>query len=173
MEICLSQYNVCAYQNSLRNFLGQVSFAEPVAITLTLKQGVRLNSAGQDTYVALDTNSASQNLRHFLNLLNAHYLGKRAKRFGERMPVISVLEGTRSKRFHYHLMADWPKNESRDLIAGRVGHLWGRTQWGYNECHVRLNADRGWINYITKLKDKSDLSSSIDWENCFLPHSSS
>lgn len=169
----MSQYNVSAYQNCLRDYLGQVSFANPVAITLTLKQGVRVNGAGRDTFVSLDTNSASRNLRHFLNLLNAHYLGKKAKRFGDKIPVISVLEGTSSKRFHYHLMADWPTNEGHDLIAGRVGHLWDKTQWGYKECHVRLNADRGWVNYITKLKDKSDLSSSIDWENCFFPHPSS
>lgn len=169
MESPLKSVNPSYLQNPLRDFLGRVPFARPVAITLTLKQGQRLAGPSGDHYVAINNDLASRNLRHFLNCLNAHYLGKKAKRYGHKIPVVSVVEGTQTKRLHYHLMADWPKNEGREAIAATVQRLWTNTKWGYRRNHVELNADKGWLDYMTKLKDKTDLSSSIDWENCFLP----
>lgn len=153
-------------QNSVREYFSNFKFEKPVAVTLTLKQGFRLERQGLQQFTSITPERASQNLRHFLNLLNSHYHGKRASRFGYRMPTIAVLEGTGSTRLHYHLLVDWPKAESHEQIAGRVSTLWGKTQWGHSETHVELNADRGWLSYITKLRGKSDFASSIDWENC-------
>jgi hypothetical protein len=41
--------------------------------------------------------------------------------------------------------------------------------WGYDQIEVRPDADRGWLNYITKLRDKPDFASAIDWVNVRLP----
>lgn len=164
MSISLSK----KIQSSVREYLNRCEFGNPVAITLTMKQGIRIESNGQSSFISINRDRASQNLRHFLNLLNSHYHGKKSSRYGYRMPTIAVLEGTKSTRLHYHLLIDWPRPESEQQIACRVSILWGKTQWGFNETHVELNADRGWLNYMTKLRGKSDFASSIDWENCTL-----
>lgn len=168
MEVLLSIVQSKIIQNSVRDYFSNLQFEKPVAVTLTLKQGIRIDRGKSSAFTSITPDRASQNLRHFLSLLNSHYHGKKASRHGYRMPTIAVLEGTRSTRLHYHLLVDWPKAEGHEQIAGRVSTLWGKTQWGFSETHVELNADEGWLSYITKLRGKSDFASSIDWENCTL-----
>ena len=53
-------------------------------VTLTLKQGIKNQK--------LDDISCSQNLKHFLNVLNQKVFGNKVKRFGKRLKVLPVLE---------------------------------------------------------------------------------
>jgi hypothetical protein len=50
-----------------------------------------------------------------------------------------------------------------------VIHTWRKTLWGYDQTHIKP-CDSGWVSYITKLRDKPDFGSSIDWLNCHNPH---
>lgn len=152
-------------QESFRGYIRDLNFQNPIAVTLTLKKAVPFREEKSHGYVRITPDRASQNLRHFLNSVNSQCLGKKASRFGHRIPVVSVLEGTKAKRLHYHLMMDWPKDDTAKDISKTISANWQKTLWGYNQIDVQTNADEGWINYITKVRDKEDYSSSIDWEN--------
>jgi len=156
-------------QKSVRDHFGNYNFRNPIAVTLTLKQSISICRGSSFQKVSIDSDKASQNLRHFFNLINSQYLGKKATRFGHRIPAISILEGTKSKRYHYHLLIDWPTDQSSHEIWNAVSSNWQKTQWGYGQIDVTTNADGGWIDYITKIKDKEDFASSIDWENISRP----
>jgi len=147
-----------------------MEFKNPIAVTLTLRQSVIVNQNGLDHWVSLTPGMASQNLRHFRNRLNKRLLGKKSSRFSASIPMIPVLEGTAFKRYHYHLLVDWPFDDGLNDIRYSILMDWSKTQWGYHQIDVQENADRGWINYITKSADKVDLASSIDWENLTAPN---
>ena len=108
---------------------------------------------------------ASQNLKHFLNLLNKRVNGKAHSRFNVRIPVIPMLEGGSGSRLHYHLMIDCPRDDLKPVYPQLIQSLWGRTQWGYDQIDIQADADSGWINYISKLRDKPSFEDSIDWVN--------
>ena len=156
-------------QKSVREFVMDLNFQNPIAVTLTLKQAIPLQEGSSRGYIRITPDRASQNLRHFLNVINYQCLGKKASRHGCRIPVFSVLEGTREKRLHFHLLMDWPLGANANEIETMISSNWHKTQWGYNQIDVQTNADMGWVDYITKMKDKEDYSSSIDWENTSRP----
>lgn len=122
--------------------------------------------------VSLTPELAVQNFRHFMNLLNKRMYGNAARRHGKRLPVFPVHEGGGSKRLHYHAMIDCPRDDLRDTFPALIDEIWRSTQWGYYQTKVTA-ADEGWITYVTKLRDKPDLASAIDWMNYHNPGSPS
>lgn len=169
MEFNLSLINNNKIQGSVREFVMDLNFRNPIAVTLTLKQAIPLEDSLSRGYIRITPDRASQNLRHFLNVINYKCLGKKASRHGHRIPVFSVLEGTQEKRLHFHLLMDWPIGSNANEIETMISTNWQKTQWGYHQIDVKTQADEGWINYITKMRDKEDFSSSIDWENTSRP----
>lgn len=115
--------------------------------------------------VPITTDSAAQNFRHFTNVLNQRVYGSAAQRHGKRLPVIPVLEGSALKRLHYHALIDCPRDDLLATFPSLIVRTWMATQWGYNENQVIPSADTGWINYMTKLRDKPDFGTDIDWLN--------
>ncbi len=71
-------------KKAIQEYLSEVPLTNCFGVSLTLKQ----NTSG----VYLDDIRASQNLRHFLNLLNSEVYGKRFRRFGKKLNVIPSLE---------------------------------------------------------------------------------
>ena len=132
-----------------------------VAVTLTQKQIVDRQH--------IDDIVSSQNLRYFLNRLNAAVYGKRFRRFNKRLSVFVVRENSADVRHHLHLMLERPPcicvNDYRYLIFT----CWSKTRFG----HLNIKVDEaydlpGWTDYILKRKTKSDWYDAIDWENCYL-----
>lgn len=161
--------NNLALRASFREWADIGSWEAPFAATLTLRQSVTAWDGALPIRIALTEQSASQNFRHFLNKLNRSAFGKSAQRFARGVAVIPVLEGSTGKRLHYHAMIDCPRS---DLIADFpivVAQAWRSTQWGYDQVVVEPGADRGWLSYMTKLRDKPDFASAIDWMNLRLP----
>jgi hypothetical protein len=140
-----------------REYLHSFQFNDPCAATLTMKQ--RVNS------VELDRIICSRNFRHFSNRLNKAILGNSFTRYGNRIPIIPVLERSYSQRYHYHTAIDRPHQVSRDDFKEIVTDCWSRTLWGYREIDFQFEMSPGWINYITKLATKD--SDSIDWQNLY------
>lgn len=121
------------------------------------------------TFVQLDRDHATVNMRHFLNHLNRRVFGNAGRRLGRRVSVVPTLEGTASKHLHYHLVMDCPfLSDDMGLFERTVGEAWASTWWGNREIHVSP-ADDGWIDYITKLADKPMFADAIDWTNAHLP----
>lgn len=156
-------------QSTLRQWVDIEAWQFPFALTLTLKQRIGGDGGISAPATSLTRDIASQNLKHFLNVLNKQVYGGAAQRHGKRLPVFSVLEGGNGKRLHYHIVIDCPRNDLIEAFPAMVILTWRKTLWGYNQTHV-TPCDAGWVNYMTKLRDKPDFGSAIDWENCHIPH---
>lgn len=151
-------------QRSIRQWLDIGCWHHPFAATLTLKQQIGGDGGVSSAAESLTPEIASRNLRHFLNVLNKHVYGSAAHRFGKRLPVFPILEGGGGKRLHYHLAIDCPRDDLIEAFPAMIVTAWRKTLWGYDQTFV-TPCDAGWFTYMTKLRDKPDFASSIDWMN--------
>jgi len=158
--------NKLILQQSLRNWIDTDRWKHRFGVTLTLKQKVWINGDKGRHGVTLTPEDASRNLRHFLNVMNKRVYGSSSRRFGNRLPVIAILEGGGTERLHYHLIMDCPEDKLVEVFPSMVAEIWRSTSWGYDQVRVEP-CDEGWVSYITKLRDKPDFGLSIDWMNCY------
>lgn len=143
------------HRKLIREWLYLENYKHWFGVTLTLKQMV--------DGVRLDEITSSQNLRHFLNLLNKSTFGNRFYRFGKKIESVPVLEKSKTERFHFHMCLKNPGQEDNFGFEHHIRDSWLKTRWGYNEIHVHREIDNGWIDYITK-------SDNIDWNNVHRDH---
>lgn len=150
-------------QAEVRKFIAGATWRFPVAVTLTLKQG-RLDKGG---FVLLNSDYASSNMTHFLNLLTCSCYGKSARKAGARVQSFAVREsGGVGGRLHYHLLLDNP-GKSFDLgFSSKIRSCWAKTDWGHREIHVEYFPDDGWIAYMAKYE--SGFADKFDWSNTCL-----
>lgn len=151
-------------QNEIRKFVASRDWVAPHAVTLTMRQAVK-SPGGRRTTLTPDL--ASQNFRHFLNVLNKGVWGKAAERLGKSVQCFCVLEGGADKRYHYHAVLDCPRQDLLEHFPEMIESAWERTDWSYNQSDIQPFCDEGWINYISKFRDKSDYLSAFDWMNCY------
>lgn len=154
------------YQAAFREFVDTSGWHAPHAVTLTMKQGRQIDGGRGQSFQTLTPDLASTNLRDFLNRLNRHVYGNSAQRHGKAVRVVPVIEGGADKRLHYHLILDCPRDDLKDGFSDLLATLWQKTPWGYKEVDVKANCDEGWTKYISKIRDKTHFSDSIDWANC-------
>jgi hypothetical protein len=102
-------------------------------------------------------------------VLNRKVYGRAASRYGKSVSVIPIMEGGDDKRLHYHAMIDCPADHLQEAFPDAIASSWRSTQWGYDQIDVQPQADEGWLAYMTKLRDKADFASAIDWINVHLP----
>ena len=158
-----------ALQSSLRNWVSLDDWHAPFAVTLTFRQCMSVPIGTSSTKHWLTETSAVQNFRHFLNKLNRCVYGKAAIRHGKGVGCIPVLEGGGTKRLHYHAVIDCPRPDLVNDFPLLIADRWRSTQWGYWQVDCQSNPDDGWINYITKFRDKPSFADAIDWMNLRLP----
>lgn len=138
----------------LLEWLSQISYADMYAVTLTMKQ----NNNG----VTLDTVTASQNLRHFLNILNQTIFGNAFRRFGKKLKVIPVIEMSAWDRLHYHLSLEKPDFLSEEQFRQLIASSWMKTDFARREIDVQKIYSSGWTSYCLKGRDPLQ---AIDFEN--------
>ena len=148
------------HAEELRKLFDPVRFDNPTAVSLTMKKRV----GGRN----IDMMVASENLRHFCNRLNNKILGSKAKRYGDKLQMVAIIESNADGRLHYHAMIDRPYYCSFDRFRDTVIDQWQRTTFGYRQTDIQDHADAGWIDYIIKPQQKKSLLDSIDWTNCHL-----
>jgi len=158
-----------ALQSSLRNWVSLDDWHAPFAVTLTFRQCMTVPNGTSSTKHWLTETSAVQNFRHFLNKLNRCVYGKAAIRHGKGVGCLPVLEGGGAKRLHYHAIIDCPRPDLVTDFPLLIADQWRSTQWGYWQVDCQSNPDDGWINYITKFRDKPSFADAIDWMNLRLP----
>lgn len=146
---------------SIRNYLKSNKVVNPINITLTQKQCVQ----GQ----WIDNISSAQNFRHFRNRLNTKVFGNGYKRFNKQLQMIVIRENSPNHRHHLHCIIEQPRRLRFEEFSHLIWAVWRSTKFGYHEIHIEKPSNReredGWINYILKDYSKSDLSTSIDFEN--------
>ena len=125
---------------------------QTLAVTLTMKQ----HSRG----LRLDEIKASQNMRHFLNLMNAEHFGPNFRRHNKRLSVIPSLGRSPDGRLHYHLAIKMPDPTLSERFKKTIEFFWEDTDFGDKEIKIKDAYDTsGWNYYLTKSDAK------IDWEN--------
>lgn len=158
-NIGIDMNNVALMKHS-RSFVASFPWVAPQAITLTFKLGKYHNGV----FITPGAIEYSQNVRHFLNLLNKALFGALARN-GWLLSVVSVLEHPPGGRPHYHLVVDKPAHIPNGYFEWLVQDLWRQTFWGHRVVHVGVNGGLRWINYVTKLRTKPNYDESIDWHN--------
>ena len=152
-------------QKVFQEWVDVEDWANPFAVTLTFKRKIKSYIGSKEVDVYLDEDIASQNVRHFSNILNYKIFGNAAKRFGQKTYVVPIVEKTATKKLHYHLAIDCPRDELVDEFPDMIREAWLSTQWGDVQMDVKSQINPGWIGYITKFRDKYSVADAIDWNN--------
>lgn len=130
------------------------------ALTLTLKQ---CRKVGFFSWVHIDEHQAKTTFQIFMKKLSKAVYGRAARRHGKKLRVIPVVEKELDGRWHIHAAIEPPPHldpiQFKELISG----LWSGMHWGYERVHIQDDADRGWIKYMLKRRQKSDLEA---WFDC-------
>ena len=132
------------------------SYEDLVGVDLTMKQ----MADGKK----LDSSRASENFRHYLNILNKKVYGNASKRFGKRLFVIPVIE-VKNHRYHYHTIFKLPKWMGREEFCELAITCWQKTYFGYREFYFKPIINERLVRYITKFKADKD---ELDWINLSL-----
>lgn len=151
-----------AYRKALIDWFDIESWANPIAVTLTMKKAIRSNGV----WIQATPEISSQNLRHGLNLINKKAF-KSASRT-RRLKTIAICEQDESGRYHYHLAMDRPEHITEFRMRFLIPAQWSKTRWGHTHVDVQFQADNGWVGYITKLRSKPEYDEAIDLANCNL-----
>jgi len=141
-------------KKTIKDYAKSFDITNCFAVTLTMKQRVNNKS--------LDNISSSQNLRHFLNVLNKKCFGNAYKRFNKRLRVLPSLERSSDGRWHYHLILENPYLDNPSKFERMVEFAWFKTDYGYRKIDIQYKANKGWGDYITKFNHRDN---EIDWSN--------
>lgn len=137
-------------QEELVKWLSANDWRSICGVTLTLKQGLRLE--GSDAWSRIDETRAEDAFQHFIHLLNKVIYGKRYHNRNQRIRVIPILE--QSERWHYHIAIEPPPCVSADEFSAHIRYCWSCVHWAYGNVDIKLNADQRWLkNYILKNKN--------------------
>ena len=139
---------------SIKEYVEGFDLTNCFGVTLTMKQ--RMNNK------SLDGISSSQNLRHFLNVLNKKCFGNAYKRFDKRLKVFPSLERSSDGRWHFHLILENPYPNNPMKFERMIEFTWFKTSYGYRHIDVRHRINNGWGDYITKFDHRDN---EIDWSN--------
>ena len=147
---------------ALLRFLDISQWKNPVAITMTMKQGQIINGR----LVSLSPDLCSQNLRHFRNVLNRKAFGKASRK--RKMKCVAVLEQSADGSYHYHLAMDRPDRFGDFRFQHLTVAVWHETRWGHRQTSYKRAADSDWVDYMCKLRTKASYLDAFDWANCHL-----
>jgi hypothetical protein len=144
------------YRKAFIEMASSHQWIDPFAVTLTMRwQSWRQHS---------------QNFRHFMNRLNTQIHGNAYKRYGRRLSVLPVIEGTHRDHPHYHCVIDNPRSDNRVWFEANIFKCWNQTELGLPEMSITPEADIGWIRYMAKPRDKDNYNEAFDWENAWFEH---
>jgi hypothetical protein len=138
-------------------------------LTVTFRQA---SQAENGAWIKLDENQSHKAFKVFMHRLDNAVYGNAARRVGKRVKVIPVIEKDRNGRWHYHAAIELPSHIDGVQFEQMVRECWSKVDWGYDRILLRDNADRGWLDYILKPRQKSGLeawSDCIDWESLHNP----
>ena len=126
----------------IQTWLRSVTVSNMAAATLTMKQRVGNHE--------LDTIAASQNMRHFLNVLNQKLFKNSYTRYGKKLTVIPFLESSAWDRLHYHVAIEIPNRIEFEPFCNLTKSIWRQTRFGHQEADIQHLYNHGWIDYSMK-----------------------
>jgi hypothetical protein len=137
---------------AMRAWLSSMAPDYPLALTLTLKQSVRvMTPRGLHTH-ALGPEDAERTAQRFIKKLNRAVYGRRAaEKHGRGLRYIVVMEGARcGKNLHLHFaVGGLPHHVPINKLDALVAAAKAQVKQIDREHRVDL-ADSGWMEYICK-----------------------
>jgi len=153
--------NVQNVQREWKAWVKAQKWERPVGVTLTLKKGI----SSQQSVAYGNPDIYSEELHHFLNVVDRKVFGKGGIRKGLTLCCFPVIEQDQSGRYHFHLLLDRPKETDAKEFECLIRSYWPRLRWGYEQIDVQTNADMGWVDYILKRRSKKIFEDGIDVGN--------
>ncbi len=138
-------------KQATRTWLNSLHKQYPVALTLTLKQVNSYKSVKGIHAKKLDRDECRRIAKHFTHKLNQQVFGSSAKRYGNGLKYLVVIEGERTgKNLHLHMaIGDLPSHVKWNEIDGLVRNAKLRVA-ELDEQHKVDIVDSGWMEYLTK-----------------------
>jgi hypothetical protein len=131
-------------------------------LTLTLKQA---RKADNGVWIRIDQNQCRKAFAVFMHHLDRAVYGNAVRRFGKRVKVIPMLEKDEQGRWHFHAAIEQPPHIDAFRFDELIRQCWPKIDWGYDRIFARDNADRGWLDYMLKPRQKSGLEA---WSDCIV-----
>lgn len=140
-----------SHKSALRTWLTAQTSQWPLALTLTLKQSIRVESCNGVCFRKLAASDCEAIAKKFMQKLNKGIYGNAAARYGKGLKCFAVVEGERSsKRLHLHLaLGKLPEHVKYNEIASYIAKAIKLVD-GIDDQHRLDIADSGWLEYITK-----------------------
>jgi len=123
-----------------------------MGLTLNLKQSSPTGAGG---FVPIDELMAKKAFRRYMHALNRCTYRSAYRHHGKRLRVIASLEKSEGGRWHYHVAIEPPTFIDHIAFGELAMKTWLETDSGYGYGDVCLQADSGWIIYMTKRRTKS------------------
>ena len=144
---------VCHQRDEYRNWLvPKVGSRLPIALTLTLKQSLRIDTDSGSAFHVLQAADVEAVAKRFQQKLNRAVFGRRrADRRGETLSYFVVREGD-GERKHHHLhlaVGGFPRGTDFWTVRRNVRAAVANVRW-LNEQYCVAPANEDWINYMTK-----------------------
>ena len=117
-----------ALKESTKEYFKNFDISNCFGVSLTLKQRV--------DHKSIDNNISSQNLKHFLNVLNKKCFGNSFKRFDKKLRVIPVLEKSSNGRLHSHLTLQNPFPDNPYKFESMINFTWFNKKYGSRHIHI-------------------------------------
>ncbi len=144
-------------QQAYREFLAPYAAHFQYAVTLTLKQSIRITGKdGYYTTVKLDREKLRKDIHFFNERLTRYLYGNAAKRntkrdFAKPLVIIALEGGDDLKNLHLHIgLGNVPEVKRTDIDA-IISNAWSRCDFANIQTRITPVYDgQGWINYITK-----------------------
>ena len=133
-------------------------------VTLTLKQALQSDTGAK---IFLDEYQCKRAFRHFMTLLNRAVYGNTVKLHGKRLRVLPIVEKggvgrATGGRWHIHCAIELPQHLDAIAFEQLIQDCWEKVHWAHSRILVRDGPDKGWIDYILKLRQKADFDSFLD-----------
>lgn len=131
-------------------------------LTFTFKQ---VQKAENGIRIWLDDNQCKKAFQVFMHRLDRAVYGNAAIRFGKRVRVIPVLEKEEFGRWNIHAAIELPRHTDAFRFDQLIRKSWSKVDWAYNRIWARDDANKGWLNYMLKPRQKSGLET---WSDCIV-----
>ena len=133
-------------------------------VILTLKQALQSDNGAK---IFLDEHQCKRAFRHFMTLLNRAVYGNTVKLHGKRLRGLSVVEkGEQGRgtwgRWHIHCAIELPQHLDAIAFEHLIQDCWEKVHWAQSRVLVRDGADKGWIDYMLKLRQKAYFDNLLD-----------
>lgn len=151
-----------AVQNAYTGWALSTRWERPLAVTLTMKQAIELETG---LWEYLNRRKARGAILYFLNELDRRCWPKiRGQRSGKTKRFV-VFEGDANVRWHYHLLIDCPSHVQPAVFATWIREIWFKAIWGYKQIDIQP-ADAGWLDYMLKFETKEYYCDAVEVDAC-------